>query len=142
MKEGKKTKFLILDDQQVRHTSLKTFLLVNAMQPLTISHAYDVDEAAWLAEKEWFDYMFLDHDLGSAPGYNERAPDGVDFIKTLITLQIPKPKHIFVHSMNPIGADDMIQLLMQYKFSAWRFDVFDINSPDTIRWFRHLMSNE
>lgn len=49
----------------------------------------------------------LDHDLGDGQS------DGYDFAKWLVQENI-WPKAIFIHSMNPVGANNILQLLNRY----------------------------
>jgi CheY-like chemotaxis protein len=119
---------LILDDMKERHEFFIDLLCNQlGLDAESIHCAYDYDTAVELIKDKEFDVMFLDHDLGESPGYNERVPDGNDFVNTLTGISKPKPKAIFVHSMNFPGATRMIRTLTQYEFAAYRFDLLNMN---------------
>jgi CheY-like chemotaxis protein len=138
-------KILLLDDMVERHTLIHKFLSQYMPETYSLYIAYDVKEAIDLASELEFDIMFLDHDLGEPAGCEEPVLNGMNFVKTLITLRIPKPKAIFVHSVNFPAATGMINFLLHYRFNVVRFDVLNINDypyPTTKEWFDNILKNE
>lgn len=58
----------------------------------------------------------LDHDLGEVEnGYNVHAQTGYDVCKWIVENQIPLVG-FHIHSMNPVGAANMRQLLTHYGY--------------------------
>lgn len=58
----------------------------------------------------------LDHDLGEGEdGYNELARTGYDVCKWIVENHIPLVG-FHIHSMNPVGAANMRQLLTHYGY--------------------------
>jgi hypothetical protein len=73
--------------------------------------------------------MFLDHDLGDAIWVDSNEENtGYQFIKKLIENQLQKNSLIYIHSSNPIGANKMLNLLLDnnydgiwHPYHLWRF---------------------
>lgn len=58
----------------------------------------------------------LDHDLGeNEDGYDDYAKTGYDVCKWIVENQIPLVG-FHIHSMNPVGAHNMRQLLSHYGY--------------------------
>lgn len=58
----------------------------------------------------------LDHDLGEGNEIDDTlAPSGYDICKWIVENQIPLVG-FHIHSMNPVGAQNMRQLLMHYGY--------------------------
>lgn len=58
----------------------------------------------------------LDHDLGETEnGYNELTQTGYDICKYIVENHIPLVG-FHIHSMNPVGAANMRQLLTRYGY--------------------------
>lgn len=58
----------------------------------------------------------LDHDLGETEdGYNELARTGYDVCKWIIENN-SQQLYFHIHSMNPVGAQNMRQLLTHYGY--------------------------
>ena len=62
----------------------------------------------------------LDHDLGDLDAendgeYNPNAPSGYDICKYVVENHIPLIG-FHIHSMNPVGAENMRQLLQRYGY--------------------------
>jgi hypothetical protein len=104
-------------------------LLVNT--PVKISWASTVKEAIAALKKRKYDIVSLDHDFvgghkfvpdfpGDVPTIHEHfgamvsvaphEPDGLDIAKVVATT-LNKDSVIFIHSMNPVGAQHMKQTL-------------------------------
>lgn len=78
--------------------------------------ARNFDDAVWMVENYGIPYhMSLDHDLGS-PGNRT----GMDFVKWFAEyvleneLDLPPDFTYYVHSQNPVGADNMRAYLEQF----------------------------
>jgi len=60
-----------------------------------------------------FPIMFLDHDLGNKIWVDSNEENtGYQFIKWLIENDLQKNSLSYIHSMNPIGANKMLNLLL------------------------------
>jgi len=72
---------------------------------------YKLDELKELDQE--INIMSLDHDLG------ENEPTGYDFVKYLVEVGNYEPSYyprqIYLHTANPVGRENMYQLLMRYK---------------------------
>lgn len=62
-------------------------------------------------------FLDLDHDLGF-DNNNDRAPTGYDFCKYIVQEDI-KICGFHIHSMNPVGAANMRQLLSHYGYKEF-----------------------
>lgn len=60
-----------------------------------------------MLETEEINVLSLDHDLG------HNVPTGYDLCKWIVEHNI-YPKIIYIHSSNPVGVNNMIQLLTRY----------------------------
>ncbi len=116
-------KIFILDDAHDRHTLLRSFLNKEVVEA-QISSAYNYDEGIRLVSSQDFDLMFLDHDLGEVYYEHYAArKNGTSFVRELTTLPMLRPKAIFIHSMNPDGANRMIDVLEYYNYTVSKFDI-------------------
>jgi hypothetical protein len=70
--------------------------------------ARNVDECLALLESGNVRYLSLDHDLG------ENEPTGYDLTKIMVERGL-WPLRIYMHTANPVGRDNMYQLLTRYK---------------------------
>ena len=60
-------KILFLDDDSLRHTVFDSFLREsNSGMLATVRHVYNAQEAIDALDAEYFDFIFLDRDLGEA----------------------------------------------------------------------------
>lgn len=92
---------LILDDDPARDEPLKARYL-EATQHVIVR---TVDDALAAVASESFDVATLDHDLG----YDRT---GLDFVRALLALDRSCwPARACVHSMNPVGAQQMAYAL-------------------------------
>jgi len=74
--------------------------------------AKDATECSTLIQNNDINILSLDHDLGE-------TETGYDLVKWLVEsgLEAPEiyPKVIYLHTANPVGRQNMYQLLMRYK---------------------------
>lgn len=72
----------------------------------------NVLEAINSCQDNIFDVMFLDHDLDNKIWVkSSELNTGYSFVQTLITNNWQRNALIYIHSMNPIGANNMLNLL-------------------------------
>jgi hypothetical protein len=107
------SKVLFLDDQMVRHDKASLHATKHAW---AIVHVYTAQEACAALEKQVFDIVFLDHDLGEDGGC------GMDVVDFLVELQVKAgkerlPHQIIIHSTNVISAPLMARKLRENGFS-------------------------
>jgi len=63
--------------------------------------------------------MFLDHDLGGRIWTDSGEENtGYQFVKWIIEENKQKNTLIYIHSMNPIGANKMLNLLLDNKYDG------------------------
>lgn len=101
---------LVLDDEQVRHNAFKAkFSTDNFLKSVTTAKAA-IEE---LQTRKW-SIFFIDHDLGT-------KLSGYDVAKWIYNNKKHLPKTIIIHSMNPVGAKNIIGLLPQalYHPGIW-----------------------
>ena len=99
-------KILILEDDLIR---MKVF---NRMfHKHMITHACNSDEAIKHLDKEKFDYIFLDHDLGGRIFVNSNEYDTGYRVAKYIPQSINKDTDVVIHSWNPAGAKNMKNIL-------------------------------
>jgi hypothetical protein len=79
----------------------------------------DLKEAREFCWSHEFDVMFLDHDIGEHNLENiEKENTGYGFTKWLILDGHQKKAAYFIHSMNPTGANAMLNLLKDNGYEA------------------------
>lgn len=98
---------LIIDDEKVRVPNIKAFLERRYGKALSVHHELTIEDTDIF---EMFDIVCLDHDLG-------RYGDCYEILKKLEAPENPTA-HVFIHSMNPIGARNIHLLLV----NDWGFD--------------------
>jgi len=100
-------KILILEDNSIRVEYFKQLFKHQYL------HIYDdVHSAIVNCQVNEFPVMFLDHDLDNKIWVNsEEENTGYNFIRLLIENNLQKGALIYIHSMNPIGANKMLNLL-------------------------------
>lgn len=109
-----KMHILILEDNQER---------INFFNKIYSKHALyitaNIDEALSFANAIELDIMMLDHDLEKE---NFKAlkegRTGYDFCKLLVNNKLQKQSICYVHSMNPVGANAMVNLLQNNGYEA------------------------
>jgi len=108
-------RILILEDNRERQEFFKRVYKNHSL------HIFDnIDLALDCAKQYEIDIYFLDHDL--LPDYNFNAislgKTGYDFIKKLIENNLSKQSIFYIHSMNPSGANAMLNLLKDNSYEA------------------------
>lgn len=106
---------LIVDDEQDRHS-----LLERKLRDCDMQHAYSYEDAvhrikAFAGWRKRFDVIYLDHDLG--PG--KTGLDVVDYLTHNLSEEL-RPERVVVHSLNPVGADNMMRALQRAGIQASR----------------------
>ena len=102
-------KILILDDDQTRHKFFNRKLIGHS-----VTNVETAADAIKHLSEDTFDAIFLDHDLGGEIFVNSFGPilnTGYAVAKWLSENPEKQPKQIFIHSLNPVGADNMKALL-------------------------------
>lgn len=100
-------RILILDDDQIRHDHFK-----QKYTDHDITHTYTVEETVNAIMLDKFSYIFLDHDLGGLQMVESGNGTGYEIAKFLHDNPQYLPTHdIVVHSLNPIGRKNMIDVL-------------------------------
>lgn len=103
-------RILVLDDDLYR---IKTFNKKFKEHEITCST--EVLKLVSIMERnEKFDLICLDHDLGELVKEYLVPPTywtGLDAVKKIIELKDKYPRHIIIHSWNPTGAIQMLDLL-------------------------------
>ena len=93
---------LVLEDDPVRHIAFKKQLTgSNYVIVETAQEAIDQ-----LREKTW-DCLFLDHDLGGRVYEDSGDGTGYEVAEWLSERPEKQPGCIIIHSLNPVGADNM-----------------------------------
>lgn len=65
----------------------------------------------YVLKKQKFDLIFLDHDLESHHKMFRHSQTGYDVAKFLVENNLQKQAIIYVHSMNPVGGNNIVKLL-------------------------------
>ena len=114
-------KILFMDDDKDRYLLLRMSLPVS----VTINYCTNVVDAQDALVNHSFDLIMLDHDLGiGSPG-----GDGIELCKfisrNLEDIKWKPDTNVVIHSMNPVGASNMIAELaksaipVRYIPGAW-----------------------
>lgn len=107
-------KVFILEDNQER---IKKFKELFKNQELFIFD--NVEDALKSCQKNEFNVMFLDHDLGGEIWVDSHKENtGYKFVYRLIWNNLQKNTLIYIHSMNPIGANKMLNLLLDNGYDG------------------------
>lgn len=109
-------KILILEDNPARQ---EKFRHIFRNQELFISD--NVKDALLCCLTNDFKVIFLDHDLGNEVWVDsEEENTGYQFVKMLVKDRLQKNSLYYVHSMNPIGANKMLNYLLDNGYdSIW-----------------------
>lgn len=94
-------KIFILEDNIFRQKWFRQNLVGH-----TVVMTDDVDEAKKLLLETVYDLICLDHDLG-----DDRKYTGLDVAKCMHKT-VNKDTRIVIHSMNPVGSDDMYNVMV------------------------------
>lgn len=106
-------KWLILDDMESRHIE---FIKITQFLDVDCEHVWNASEAISRLKNKEFDVVWLDHDLsdehysieGQANPVNEGT--GAEVAEFIATMKEP-PKRICIHSWNPVGVENMCNIL-------------------------------
>jgi len=107
-------RILIIEDNEQR---IKQFKSNFKGAELTIVKT--VDSAIKTIKKEKvFSYMFFDHDLGN-------GGDSIDIINWLLNHKSKIAKNIYVHSANPVGAQNIVNRIPHARKAAmiWKKEI-------------------
>lgn len=96
-------KYLFIDDIRMPHKA-------NGYQ-LYVARSYD--EAIYALSQQEFDIISFDHDIGV-------GKTGYDIAKYIVENSIKIKEGFFVHSSNPVGKFNIIQLLTHYGYKEIR----------------------
>ena len=107
-------RILVLEDNPIRQEKFKQ-LFKN--QELSIyDNVLDAYHACVCYE---FSVIFLDHDLGGQIWVDSNEENtGYQFVKWLVENKIQKNALYYIHSMNPIGANKMLNLLLDNGYDG------------------------
>jgi CheY-like chemotaxis protein len=102
---------LILEDNPIR---------VDIFKNLFKSHTLFITEKAIkTCENINYNVLFLDHDLeGKIWMDSNEEQTGYSFVKKLVQTDFQKNTLCYIHSLNPIGANNMVNLLHDYGRDA------------------------
>lgn len=107
-------KILILEDNPIRQEKFKQLF---RNQDLYL--AIDIKQAKEHCNFNEFPIMFLDHDLGNQIWVDSNEENtGYQFVKWLIENQLHKNCLYYIHSMNSIGANKMLNLLLDNSYDG------------------------
>jgi|SRR5271166_2357852 len=111
-------KYLFLDDERIPKDV--NWVRIDKSAPWEIVRSYD-EAVAWVTSNGFPDVISFDHDLGDAHYYGNFADGktGYDFAKWLVeydtvTGLMPGDFSFTVHSMNPIGAENIRKYIFNY----------------------------
>lgn len=107
-------KILILDDQEQRHKHFKKELCFH-----TLCHVYTSKECIKKLSEETFDCVFLDHDLGGQEMVESGENTGYEVCVWLKNNIEKCPDQIYIHTMNPVGRQNMLSVLPFAKIYKW-----------------------
>lgn len=100
-------KILVLEDDPVRHISFRKNLADHDLDIVTTSK----EAIQKLQDDELYDALFLDHDLGGKVMVASGDGTGYEVAKWLESNPFAKPEKIYLHTMNPVGQQNMKQAL-------------------------------
>jgi len=109
-------KILILDDDQNRHKIFAQKLIGHE-----VVHTYTAMATIAHLKNDTFDYVFLDHDLGGKVFVESGEKTGFQVAEWLSHNVKHQPTNIIIHSFNPVGAQNMKNVLPNAQIipGAW-----------------------
>jgi len=116
---------LILEDDPARHKIFKSNLIGTNTVIVTT-----VDEALQQLTKESWDYLFLDHDLGGTQMTESGPGTGYEVAQWLSVNHENMPKNVVVHSFNPVGAQNIKNILPKSILAPGCWSLLRVNTPD------------
>ena len=112
-------KYLFLDDDRNPKDVTWVNIPRNFLWEVVRSHNEAVE---WVEENGFPDVVSFDHDLADVhyAGDFSKEKTGYDFAKWLVERDLdnhdmPEDFEFYVHSMNPVGAENISNLLQMYK---------------------------
>lgn len=115
-------KILFLDDDLNRCKKVRQECVGHV---ITIVHT--VNEAKQALDSDVFDLISLDHDLGEKQMCASDSDSGYEVAKYLSQLTNGNQQAVvIIHSMNPIGSDNMLNLLRDNDIKAYKL-IFGCN---------------
>jgi len=110
------TRILVLDDDKGRHRAFQHALIGTIME-----HVYTAEEAIRMLESHPWDIFFCDHDLGDKVMVASGKGTGYEVAEWLRDNPHRMPKQIIVHSFNPVGAQNIKNVLPSAELvpGAW-----------------------
>jgi len=107
-------KILILEDNSFR---IEKFKILFKNQQVDL--CYTAEEAIYSCRKNKYEILWLDHDLdGKIWQDSQDENTGFRFIKWMVDNKIEKDALIYIHSMNPIGANKMLNYLKDNDYDG------------------------
>jgi len=107
-------RILLLEDNPVRQEKFKQ--LFKNQELIIVDNVLDAKD---ICRHNEIKVMFLDHDLGNAIWVNSNEENtGYQFVKWLVDNEFQKNTLIYIHSMNPIGANKMLNYLLDNKYDG------------------------
>lgn len=107
-------KILILEDDPVRQKAFKAWLnpdhdvyIVATAQECIAHLDTPIDGRIW----KMFNVLFLDHDLGGEQNVPSGPGTGYEVAQWLVDHPDKIPGQVIVHSMNPVGNSNIVQLI-------------------------------
>ena len=97
---------LILEDDPNRHKAFRNRLIGTNLKIVETA----AEAIAALNNQTW-DYLFLDHDLGGMTYVTSGKGTGYEVAEWLAKNESKQPSHIILHTLNPVGAQNMQALL-------------------------------
>ena len=108
-------KIFILEDTTERIESFKSRLSKHDLTIFT-DNATEAQEAI---KNNNYDIILLDHDLGSKHGMDSVEQDtGYQFALIMVNNNLQKDATIIIHSMNPTGANHILNLLRLHDYNV------------------------
>jgi CheY-like chemotaxis protein len=107
-------RILILEDNPLRIEKFKE-LFKNQQ----VTHCSDISNALIACRENDYSVLWLDHDLGGKiweDSFNE--PTGYRFVKAIVDENLQRDALIYIHSMNPIGANLMLNYLKDNDYDG------------------------
>jgi len=107
-------KILILEDNQERIEKFK--ILFKNHQ---ITFCDNIDDASTACQKMTYDILWIDHDLNGKiweDSFNYKT--GYQFVKWMVDNGYQKNSLNYIHSMNPIGANLMLNYLRDNNYDG------------------------
>lgn len=108
-------RLLILEDNQDR---IEKFKILFKNQDVCFCKTVEdaIILVAWYRD---FDILWLDHDLEGKVWENSyKEETGYQFVKWLVRKEMCKNSLVYIHSMNPVGANLMLNYLRDNAYNA------------------------